>query len=118
MIKTIGFIAMALIILVPSLVGCLTTPATEKLQILNHSSTVNEYGNVIVKGTAKNINSSTLSLAEVVAKFYNSAGELIGTSSASIKAVDPGEVWSFEIVYQGTNVKDITGYTVNVGSAW
>ena len=120
--KTIGFIAIALIILAPMLVGCLTTQngagGSEKLQILSHNSTVNEYGNIVIEGTAKNISSSTLSYAEVIAKFYNAANELVGTSSTSIKAVDPGEVWSFEVVYQGTNVKDITGYTVNIGLAW
>ena len=122
MIKTIGFIILALIILVTSLAGCLTTQGgaggSDKLQILSHESTVNEYGNIVIEGTAKNISSSTLSYAEVVAKFYNAANELVGTSPASIKAVDPGEVWSFKIVYRGTNVADITGYTVNAGLAW
>ena len=120
--KTIGFIVIAIIILVPMLAGCLTTQGgaegSDKLQILSHESTVNEYGYIIIEGTAKNICSSTLSYAEVIAKFYNDANELVGTSSASIKAVDPDEVWSFELVYRGTNVEDITGYTVNVGLAW
>ncbi len=120
--KTIGFIVIALIILAPMLVGCLTTQSgsggSEKLQILDHNSTVNEYGNIVIEGTAKNISSSTLSHAEVIAKFYNAASELVGTSSASIKAVDPDEVWSFKVVYRGTNVEDIKGYTVNVGLVW
>ena len=120
--KTIWFTVIALILLVPYLVGCLTTQSgaggSDKLEILSHESTVNEYGYIVVEGTAKNISSSTLSYAEVIAKFYNDAKELVGTSSASIKAVDPGEVWSFKVVYRGTNVKDITGYTVNVGLVW
>ncbi len=119
--KTIGLIILTLL-LVLSLVGCLATQGgaegSEKLQILDHNSTVNEYGNIVIEGTAKNISSSTLSYAEVIAKFYNDTNELIGTSSASIKAIDPGEVWSFKVVYKGTNVEDITGYTVNVGLAW
>ena len=119
--KTIGFIILTLI-LVPSLVGCLATQGgaggSEKLQIIDHNSTVNEYGNIVIEGTAKNINSSTLSYAEVIAKFYNAANELVGTSSASIKAVDPDEVWSFKVVYRGTNVEDITGYTISVGLVW
>ena len=119
--KTIGYIILTLI-LVPSLVGCLTTQdgagGSEKLQILSHDSSVNEYGNIVIEGTAKNISSSTLSYAEVTAKFYNDTNELVGTSSASIRAIDPGEVWSFKVVYKGTNVEDITGYTVNVGLAW
>ena len=119
--KTIGFIVIALI-LVPSLVGCLATQGgaggSEKLQILSHDSSVNEYGNIVIEGTAKNISSATLSYAEIIAKFYNDANELVGTSPASIKAVNPDEVWSFKIVYRGTNVADITGYTVNVGLAW
>jgi len=118
--KTIGFIILTLI-LVPSLVGCLATQGgaggSEKLQILSHDSTVNEYGHIVIEGTAKNISSSTLSYAEVRAKFYNAANELVGTSSTSIKAVDPDEVWSFKIVYQG-DVKDITGYTISVGLVW
>ena len=117
--KTIGLI---ILLLVPSLVGCLATQGgaggSEKLQILDHDSSVNEYGYVVIEGTAKNISSSTLSYAEVIAKFYNDAKELIGTSSASIKAVDPDEVWSFEVVYRGTNVADMTGYTISVGLVW
>lgn len=120
--KTIGFVLIALMILVPSLAGCFTTQSgaggSDKLQVLSHASTINEYGYVVVKGTAKNISSSTLTHAEVVAKFYNAASELIGTSSTSIKAMDPDEVWSFTVVYQGANIEDITGYTANAGTVW
>ena len=120
--KTIGFIVIALMILVPNLIGCLSTQSgtggSENLQILSHASSVNEQGNIVIEGTAKNISSATLSYAEVIAKFYNDANELVGTSPASIKAVDPDEVWSFKIVYNGTNTADITSYTVNAGLAW
>ena len=120
--KTIGFILIALLILVPSLSGCFTTQSgtggSDKLEVLTHDSTIDEYGFVVIEGTAKNICSSTLSHAEVVAKFYNASSELIGTSSTSIKAIDPDEVWSFKIVYQGTNINDIKGYTVNAGTVW
>jgi len=120
--KTIGFVLIALMILVPSLTGCLTaqsgTGGSDKLQVLSHESSLNEYGYVVIEGTAKNICSSTLSHAEVVAKFYNADSELIGTSSTSIKAMDPDEVWSFTVVYQGANIDDITGYTVNAGTVW
>jgi len=120
--KTTGLIVIALILLVSILAGCLTTQSgtdgSDKLQILSHESSLNEYGYIVIEGTAKNISSSTLSYAEVIAKFYNDANELVGTSSASIKAINPDEVWGFEVVYQDTNVKDITGYTVNVGTVW
>jgi len=120
--KTTGLIVIALILLVSILAGCLTTQGgtdgSDKLQILSHESSLNEYGYIVIEGTAKNICSSTLTHAEVVAKFYNDASELIGTSSASIKALDPDEVWSFEAVYRGTNIEDITGYTINAGTVW
>ena len=117
--KTIGFVILALIILLPSLTGCLTAQeGSEKLEILEYSSSINEYGYIVIDGTAKNISSSTLSYAEIVAKFYNVADELVGTSSAKIKAVDPDEIWSFQVLYPGSNTGDIAGYKVEVGSAW
>ena len=55
--KTIWFTVIALILLVSILAGCLTTQSgaggSDKLEILSHESTLNEYGYIVVEGTAK-----------------------------------------------------------------
>jgi hypothetical protein len=128
--KIIGFVAIALVILVPSLVGCAETqyqpgqpapsqPATtEKLQILSHSMSRSETGTfVYIKGTAKNVSSSRLSFASVNVKFYDADGTLLDTSLDVISDLDPGETWSFEVGYYDEYLK-YASYKIGVGSTW
>jgi hypothetical protein len=124
-----SLVAIALVaILIPGLSGCTETqyqpgesgapPATEKLQILSHSMSRGEYGNLVVKGTAKNVASSTLSYAEVRVKFYDAAGTLLNTSLANINDLGPGETWSFQVMYFGTDEDKVTSYKIGVGTTW
>ena len=125
--RIVGFIAIALVvILVPSLVGCIetqyepggSTPATEKLQILDHQMTTTEFGNIIVKGRAKNISSSNLSYASVKVKFYDASGTLLATSSDGISDLGLGETWSFSVMYFGMDDENVKSYKIGVGSTW
>ena len=50
----------------------------KNLEILDHRMETGEFGNPIIKGTAKNIGSSSLSYAEVRVKFYDKEGTLAG----------------------------------------
>ena len=125
--RIIGFIAIALMaMLVPNLVGCVetqyepegSTPATETLQILSHSMTTNEFGNIVVQGTAENISSSNLSYAEVRVKFYDANGVLLDTSLDNINDLGPGQTWSFEVMYFGLDTENVKSYEIGVGSTW
>jgi hypothetical protein len=71
-----------------------------------------------IKGTAKNVSSSRLSYAGVDVKFYDAAGTLIGNSSDSIRDLDPGETWSFEVIYCGFGSDKITSYKIGVGTTY
>ena len=51
---------------------------SKNLEILDHRMETGEFGNLIIKGTAKNIESSSLSYAKVRVKFYNKEGRLAG----------------------------------------
>jgi hypothetical protein len=122
---TIGFIALSLItMLVPILIGCTetqyepegSTVTTEKLQILSHSMTTNEYGNIVVKGTAKNISSSNFSYAEIKVKFYDASGALLDTWLDNINDLGPGETWSFEVMYLGLDTEKVKSYQIGVGT--
>jgi hypothetical protein len=112
------------VMLVPNLVGCTetqyksggSTQATEKLQILNHTGGITEYGSPMVTGTAKNISSSNLIYAEIRVKWYDTAGTLLDTSIDNINDLNPGETWRFEVIYFGSE-KNVR-YTIGVGTTW
>jgi uncharacterized membrane protein len=124
------FVAAALILLVLSgVAGCMETqyqpgastptkaPA-EKLQILSQSMTTGQFGNIVVKGTAKNISSSNLVYAEVRVKFYDAAGSLLNTSLANINDLGPGETWNFEVMYLGMDTENVKSYKIGVGTTF
>ncbi|GAI32494.1 unnamed protein product [marine sediment metagenome] len=124
-----SLVAMALVaILIPSFTGCTETqyepgeggapPVTEKLEILSHSMSTTQFGNLVVKGTAKNVSSSTLSYAEVRVKFYDAAGTLLSTSLANINDLSAGETWSFEVMYLDIDIEKVTSYKIGVGSTF
>jgi len=126
--KIICFAAIGLVMLFASLVGCAETqyqrgqpapsqPApTEKLQILSHSMSRSETGTfVYIKGTAKNVSPSRLSIACVDVKFYDAAGILLDTSSDVVFDLDPGETWSFRVQMVDEEQKVVT-YKIGVGT--
>ena len=128
-IKLLSIIALAAI-LIFTLTGCTETqyqpgqstpsqPATtEKLQILNHSMSRTQGSAILyVKGTAKNISSSTLSYAEVRVKFYDAAGTLLDTSIDNINDLSAGETWSFEVMTVDEDQK-VASYKIGVGTTF
>ena len=109
------------------LVGCTETeyqpgggalPATEDLEILSHSMSTTGFGNLMVKGIAKNVSSSNLSYAEVKVKFYDAQGNLISTWLDNINDLGAGETWSFEVMYLGMDTENVKSYQIGVGSVW
>ncbi len=95
-----------------------TTPAQSEIrvEVIEHSMIVTESGVPTVTGTIQSVVSYFLSGAEVWVKFYDAAGELLGTSNdLTNNDLGPGDVWSFVIIYFGPNPENVDSYTVEVG---
>ena len=127
--KTIvGLIAVVAIVVVAMFSGCVEEPKYEEgagtptesknLEILDHHMETGEFGNLIIKGTAKNIGSSSLSYAEVRVKFYDKEGTLLDTSLDNINDLGPGETWNFKVMYLGTDTENVDSYKIAVGSVF
>jgi len=127
--KTIvGLIAVVAIVVVAMFSGCVEEPKYEEgagtptesknLEILDHHMETGEFGNLIIKGIAKNIGSSSLSYAEVRVKFYDKEGTLLDTSLDNINDLGPGETWNFKVMYLGTDTENVDSYKIAVGSVF
>lgn len=119
-LTTIGLCAILMLVVFNS--GCLDNGKSGKLEILNNDGVIEhleylEMYEVKVTGQAKNVGNAMLSYAEVNAKFYDSSGNLIGTSLDNINDLGPGEIWNFEIIYFDSSCT-VTKYKVYVGSCF
>lgn len=92
-----------------------TQPATENLQILSHSISTTQNGNLLVEGSAKNISSSALRFAVVFAEFYDANGVVIGTSQTAEIDLGSGETWNFQMIYSDADAKKVTSYKIREG---
>lgn len=76
-----------------------TTPAS-KIEILNHSMTVQKFGVspdsvAVVTGTAKNTSGYIIEKGMIEATYFDENGNRIGTSTSSIDNLGPGILWNF-----------------------
>lgn len=92
--------------------------SNEKIVILNHQLSENDYGNLIVAGSAKNNFGRNLDYAEIDVKFYDSDGAVIGNSLDNINNFGDGETWKFEVYYMGLDTYKVKDYSIEVGSVW
>jgi hypothetical protein len=114
--KTIvGLIALAAVIAVAMLAGCVDSKSN-KLEILDYKDGYTDYNLRCIKGTAKNVGSSTLRYAEIRVKFYDKEGTLLDTSIDNINDLGPGETWRFEVVHLGRG--KWSKYKISVGSVY
>lgn len=95
--------------------GTSTVIADDKLEITEHSLITGEYGNPIVKGTAKNISSSTITSAEIEVVFYDPFSIRLSSSTGKIENLGPGETKDFKVTYFGPT-KNVESYKIEVGS--
>ena len=77
-----------------------------------------EFGNLIIKGTAKNIGSSSLSYAEAEWSSTIKGEHLPDKSPDNINDLGPGETWNFRVVYLGMDAEDADSYKVVIGSGF
>jgi len=95
--------------------GASTVIQSDKLEITEHSLIIGEYGNPIVKGTAKNISSSTIASAELEVTFYDPFACRLSSSEGKIENLGPGETREFKVTYFGPT-KNVESYKIEVGS--
>ena len=124
----VGLIAVVAIVAVAMFSGCVEDPKYEEgvgtptesknLEILDHHMEIGEFGNLIIKGSAKNIGSSSLSYAEVRVKFYDKEGAVLDTSLDNINDLGPGETWNFKVMYFGMDTENVDSYKIAVGSVF
>lgn len=111
--------------LVTALIGCAGekyqpekgTPAVIKgdtLEIAEHTLTKGEYGDIVVKGIAKNISSSTIASAELTVTFYDPLGSILSSSNSKIEDLGPGESRDFKVRYLGAT-KNVDSYELEIG---
>jgi hypothetical protein len=67
-----------------------------KIQITRHSMVYPPMGPKCVQGAVKNI-SADVAEARIKVDFYNEAGELLGSSTGTLKDIQPGESRLFDI---------------------
>ena len=126
LISSLIVIAMAGM-LVAALIGCAGekyqpekgTPAVIKgdtLEIAEHTLTKGEYGDIVVKGIAKNITSSTIASAELEVIFYDSMKTILSAEKSKIEDLGPGESRDFAVRYLGATPKNVDGYEIEIGS--
>jgi len=95
--------------------GASTVISGDKLEIVEHSLIIGEYGNPIVKGTARNISSSTIALAELEVVFYDPFNIRLSSSEGKIENLGPGESREFKVTYFGPT-KNVESYKIEVAS--
>jgi hypothetical protein len=91
-------------------------PSGIRVEIIEHNMSVTESGVPTVTGIIQPVVSYPLSGAEVWVKFYDAAGELLGTSNdLTNNDILPGDTWTFVIIYFGPNPENVDSYEVEIG---
>ncbi len=119
LIKSIAVTAVVVMLII-GFGGC--TPVehqsgpTEKLQILTHRMVRLDDGRPVIKGTAKNVSSSTLKYAEVEVEFLDNAADTLEISRVNTSNLSAGEIWNFEVTYNNFNPENVSDYQIRPGT--
>jgi len=75
----------------------ITSVTVNNLEVLEHAMVMGSYGSH-VKGKVKNTSGKQLAYAQCEITFYNSQGEVLGSSFDNINNLEPNDVWNFKIM--------------------
>ena len=116
-LKRFAIVYTSLIIFGILFCGCVSSDEEKgQLVILKHHSYKDKYTNwLTVEGTAKNVGNKRLSYAEVVVKFYDAQGNLVGDWIDNTNNLEPGETWRFKVSSLDDNA---VSYKIYVGDCW
>ena len=97
----------------------ITRPHTD-LEIIGHSSEVDDYGYYHVIGELKNTGATDATFAEIVATFYGADGEVVavGLIGTTVGTLGPGQTVSFDVqAYPDEATAQIASYALQAQSA-
>jgi hypothetical protein len=95
------------------------TAPTSKIEILDHSMTVQKFGQdpdsvAVITGTAKNTSGSIIQKAMIEATYYDKNGGVIGTSTSSIDNLGPDILWNFSTQFSSPDAWKIIDHKLTV----
>jgi hypothetical protein len=95
------------------------TAPTAKIEILNHSMTVQKFGQdpdsvAVITGTAKNVSGNIIQKAMIEATYYDKNGQVIGTSTSSIDNLGAGYTWNFTTQFTSPDAWKIVDHKLTV----
>jgi hypothetical protein len=90
-----------------------------QLTILNHDwkrTGESTWKSIYVVGAAKNSGSKRIDYGTIDVKWFDKAGNVLGTNSHMFSQLEPGETYRFEIMYIGdTDEGEVDRYTIVPG---
>lgn len=86
---------------------------SEPLQLRRHDMRKTDAGEEALRGIVKNVGETPRS-AVVLATFFDSARETIGTRAAIVRGIEPGEVKTFDIVFKPQSGEVVSSLSLGV----
>ncbi len=88
------------------------------IKIIEHSKSYNDFGGLVIKGTAENVAGRQLKYAEIRVKFIDENDAVIDTFLDNINDLNAGEKWGFEVLYQGLDDNRVEDYQIAIGACY
>jgi hypothetical protein len=114
------FICLVIILSLTGFASCRQdTAPTSKIEILNHSMTVQKFGVspdsvAVITGTAKNTSGYIIQKAMIEAIYFDENGKVIGTSTSSIDNLGPDILWNFNTQFTSPDAWKIVDHKLTV----
>ncbi len=90
-----------------------------ELTILSHDwkrTGESSYKAIYVVGSAKNTGAQRIDYGTINVKWYDAAGNVLGTTTDIVSKLEPGETYRFEIMYIGdTDASEVSRYEIAPG---
>jgi hypothetical protein len=92
----------------------MTTTDVEKVQLRRHERSKTETGEEEIKGTVKNI-SDVKTDATLIANFYNTKKENIGTRVLALRDIEPDSIKQFNFKFKPQEGDRVVNYSLTIG---
>lgn len=91
-----------------------TSADVEKVQLRRHEATTNGFGEEEIEGILKNISRVKADVA-VVANFYDTHSENIGTKVVVVRDIEPDSIRQYRLKFKPQDGDRVHSYTVQIG---
>lgn len=105
--KTLVILSLIALVATGLVTGCDLSCGEEvsvAMEILEYELVTDESGITRVVGVVKNTSNVALDSVELTVQFFNDNFDLIYEGSDFVEHLEIGETWSFEVIYQGSDV--------------